>query len=435
MAKSRLPLAIAALAAALGAAAQGSYTNQATQNRQQSHKYVYFGEGKADSIEHARLIEQFYDDQFIHAQDPQAPYFLLMSRDSKLAMGVGGNITAIGAYDWHGMIDGVGFTPYDIQMPPDPSHPNAFQTSIGNSSLFLTVFGNHDRIGAFKFYIQAKFGGGGDNHYFKLKKVYATADDWTIGYTKSTFTDPAAQPSTVETSGPNSEADDTRMLIRYMHTFKSGVTMAVAAETPDNNYAVNTSTEAGNVYMPDLSAFMQWSWAKGQHIRLAGIVKGIRYRDLVEARNRYVTGWGVNLSAVLNPCREVTIYGAGYTGQGIGNMINDLSNGTNDVVAMANEPGRMKAPKSYGWYAALQYNFNPNLFSTVIVSQERILPESSMEYGGDQYKYGLYGTANIFYNITSRWQVGAEFNIGKRANIDGAHRMAYRACCLAQFNF
>ena len=116
-------------------------------------------------------------------------------------------------------------------------------------------------------------------------------------------------------------------------------------------------------------------------------------------------------------------------------MINDLSNGNNDVVAMASAPGTMKAPLSYGWYAAMQYNFSPSLFSTLIVSQERILPESGMAYAGTEYKYGLYGTANIFYNITPRWQVGAEFNIGKRSNVDGDHRMAYRACCLAQFNF
>lgn len=435
MSITRVYAALAMLSAAFCANAQSTLVGEARQQKVQSHKYVHFGEGKADSIEHARLIEQFYNDQFTHAQDPQAPYFLLMSRDSKIAMGVGGSITAIGAYDWHGVIDGVGFTPYDIPIPANHSQPNAFQTSIGNSSLFLTVFGNHDRIGAFKFYIQAKFAGGGDSHYFKLKKAYATAGDWTLGYANSTFTDPASQPSTVETSGPNSEVSDTRILVRYMHTFRHGITLAVSAETPDNTYVVDNTTEAGNTYMPDFSAFVQWSWASSQHLRLAGIVKGIRYRDLVEARNRYVTGWGVNLSTVFNPCSHITVYGAGYTGRGIGNMINDLSNGNNDVVAMASAPGTMKAPLSYGWYAAMQYNFSPSLFSTLIVSQERILPESGMAYAGTEYKYGLYGTANIFYNITPRWQVGAEFNIGKRSNVDGDHRMAYRACCLAQFNF
>ncbi|MCM1451342.1 MAG: DcaP family trimeric outer membrane transporter [Clostridium sp.] len=423
------------LASVLGANAQTSYVEEAHKKDLESHKYVYFGDGRADSIEHARLIEQFYTDQFRHAQDPQAPYFLLMSRDSKIAMGVGGNITAIGAYDWHGMIDGDGFSPYSISIPADHARPNAFQTSIGNSSLFLTVFGNHDKIGTFKFYIQAKFAGGGDDHYFKLKNAYATAGDWTLGYTLSTFTDPGAQPSTVETTGPNSEMINRRVLVRYMHSFRNGLTIALSAENPDNTYVTNAYTEAGNVYMPDFSGFVQYGWGHNEHIRLSGIVKGIRYRDLVEQRNRYATGWGVSLTTVFRPCRQLTVFGSGYTGQGIGNQINDLSLGSNDLVAMSTEPGKMKATLSYGWYAALQYNFSHRLFSTLIVSQERILPKSGMAYSGDDYKYGLYGAANLFYNITSRWQIGAEFNIGKRSNINGSHRMAYRACCLAQFNF
>lgn len=435
MSCTRIPIALACIASILSTSAQSSYTEEAHQKALQSHHYVYFGEGRSDSIERARLIEQFYTDQFRHAQDPQAPYFLLMSRDSKIAMGMGGNITAIGSYDWHGMIDGDGFAPYSISIPANHAAPNAFQTSIGNSSLFLTVFGNHEHIGNFKFYIQAKFAGGGSSHYLKLKNAYATAGDWTVGYTLSTFTDPAAQPSTVETTGPNSEPTSRRVLLRYMHSFHNGVTLALAAENPDNTYATNEYTQAGNVYMPDVSGFVQYGWGHNQHIRLSGIVKGIRYRDLVEQRNRYVTGWGVSLSTVFNPCREITVYGSGYTGQGIGNQINDLSLGNNDLVALTTDHGRMKAPMSYGWYAALQYNFSHRLFTTLIVSQERILPKCNMAYGGDDYKYGLYGTANLFYNITSRWQVGAEFNIGKRSNINGDHRMAYRACCLAQFNF
>lgn len=435
MTASRLTIALPLLAIAIGASAQSTYTQQAQEQKEQSHKYVYFGDGNPDSTEHARLIRQFYSDQFTNAQDPQAPYFLMMSRDSKIAMGVGGSIVGIASYDWHGMIPGPGFVPYDIPIPANPANVNAFQTSLNNSSLFFTIFGNHDRIGSFKFYIQAKLGGSGNSHAIQLKKAYAVAGDWTIGYAKSTFTDPAAQPSTVETSGPNSKADNTRMLIRYMHPFKKGITAAVSLETPNNTYLTNSTTEAGNIYMPDFSAFLQWSWAQNQHVRIAGIVKGIRYRDLVEQRNRYLTGWGVFLSTVSNPCREITLYGAAYTGQGIGNAINDLSNGDNDAIALTTEPGRMKASRSYGWYAAMQYNFSHNLFTTLIVSQERILPSKGMAYDGDQYKYGLYGTANVFYNITPRWQVGAEFNIGKRANIDGQSRLAYRVGALAQFNF
>lgn len=43
---------------------------------------------RTDSI--ALVIERFYADQFHHFQDPEAPYFMFVSRDSKLSMGIGG---------------------------------------------------------------------------------------------------------------------------------------------------------------------------------------------------------------------------------------------------------------------------------------------------------------------------------------------------------
>lgn len=51
------------------------------------------------------------------------------------------------------------------------------------------------------------------------------------------------------------------------------------------------------------------------------------------------------------------------------------------------------------------------------------------------YKYGLYGAANVFWNLTPRIQVGAEFNIGKRQNFNGMRRWARRVGAMCQFSF
>ena len=69
-----------------------------------NHKVLTFGAYDSlpptpkDSIR--RIIEMFYVDQFRHFDDPQAPYFLFMSRDATLAMGVGGAVRMRGYYDW-----------------------------------------------------------------------------------------------------------------------------------------------------------------------------------------------------------------------------------------------------------------------------------------------------------------------------------------------
>lgn len=422
------------LLAAAAIAAQGqSVAEQRHQELNKSHRVILFGEGEADSAEYINLLDQFYADQFRQAQDPRAPYFMLMSRDANMAMGVGGLIKARAMYDWHGTnIDGADFVPFLIPMHADPASVNSLQTTLGGTALFFSVFGNNSHFGKYQLYVEGQFKG---NDHFVLKKAYAIVGDFTLGYTKSTFVDPASQPSTIEGAGPNSECDDTRNLLRFMHSVGKKFTYAVSVEQPDDQIpSVAGQYEAGSIFMPNVAAFVQLG-RKSSHIRLAGLVKGMRYRNLVAGGNHYKMGWGLNLTTVFAPVPALTVYAAVNTGQGISSMVNDLSHGVTDLIGYADGSGRMYAPRSYGWYAALQYNYRPNLYSTLGVSQERIMPRSDSAYGAGDYKYGLYGVANLFWDVVPRCTVGAEFDLGRHATMDGEKRMGYRACLLAQFSF
>lgn len=431
-----MPVAVAA--AMLAPASALADTNTPVEIQKQklldNHRVIALNGDAPDSSAVRERIAQFYNDQFRHAQDPRAPYFMLMSRNGNMAMGIGGMVKVIGAYDWDGSIDGLGFAPYSIPIPRNPEGNTAFQASPAKSALFFTVFGNDKRFGDYKIYIEAKFSKG-NNYSFGLGKAYATVGDWTLGYANTTFCDPGAQPSTIDTDGPNSEVDYSTVLLRYMHTFRRGVTLAVSVESPDSQVPASPQCSSTKDFMPDIAAFAQYSWASGQHIRLSGIARGLRYRDLVSETNHKQIGWGLHLSTAFRPVAPLTIYAAGITGRGIGSIVNDLQDGENDLLPYSDRPGRMYAPQSYGWYAAAQYNFTPSLFSTIIFSQQRILPKSGSDYGGDQYKYGLYATANIFWDITPRCQVGAEYNMGRRCNIDGTARNGYRISLLAQLSF
>lgn len=431
----RLFLTTLALAATLIPTMAQAPVDQQQEALNREHKIVFFGEGNAqnDSATQLSLINRFYMDQFRHSQDPRAPYFLLMSRNGKMAMGVGGTIKVIGDYDWDGSMDGTDFSPFDIPIPVNAADRTRFQASIGQTNLFFTVFGNDDRFGDYKLYLEAKFVSGA-SHNFALKKAYVTAGDFTVGLANSTFTDPATQPATIETEGPNSELSYSRILFRYMQKTSNHFSFAVAAENPEDQIGDYANSIGTSAYMPNFAAFVQYNWGK-QHVRLSGLVKPMRYRNLVSDKNDYLAGWGVSLTTIFRPVAPLTVYAAGNTGYGIGSEVNDLSCGDNDLMPYSNKPGEMYTPQSFGWYVGLQYNYRPNLFSTVIVSQERLLLKDNTLSDATQYKYGLYGTANIFWDITPRCQVGAEFNIGKRSNVDGTNRLAYRAGVLAQFSF
>ncbi len=405
----------------------------------ESHKTVYIDGHPADIHTQAYVdsirnkISAFYYDQFRHFSDPAAPYFLFLSKDAQLAMGIGGCVRMRGYYDWGGAIPASGFAPYLIPMDPSPTDMRHLGTTPAGTALFFRVLGRNKSLGDYQLYIEANFNGY-QSRDFHLKKAYAVINDFTIGYANSTFSDPAALPPTVDAQGPNNKISPTSVLVRYMPTFKERWTVAVSVETPEPSLAVdNESTEKVSVWMPDFAAFGQYQWAPGQHVRLAGIVRTLSYRDMIEARNHNTVGWGVMLSSVARPAYAVTTYANVCYGHGYQSLGGDLLIGSYDLIGDPDTPGRLYSPASFGWCFGVQYNFRPELFVSVSASQTRYLPAKAVS--PDEYKYGLFGAVNVFWNLTPRMQVGAEFDLGERRNFSGEHRRAKRFGAMAQFSF
>lgn len=441
--KSRfLPTAYAviALMAATNVVADAqSYVDDQIDSLSHSHKFVsvdrnQIGESNAayvDSIR--RKITMFYYDQFRHFSDPAAPYFLFMSKDANLAMGIGGCVRLRGYFDWGGAIPASGFAPYLIPMTPDPTNMRQFGTTPAGSTLFFRVLGRNKTLGDYQLYIEANFNGyqGRDFH---LKKAFAQINDFTVGYANSTFSDPAALPPTVDAQGPSNKISPTSTLIRYMPTFKNRWTVAVSVETPADQMAVdNVATKKVTNWVPDFAAFGQYQWAPGQHVRLAGIVRALSYRDLVAGQNHNLAGWGLQLSSVAHPAYPLTTYVTVSYGKGYQSMCGDMMIGAYDLVGDPDRRGELYAPASYGWCVGVQYNFRPNLFVSASASQNRYLPSHAID--PNEYKYGICGDVNIFWNMTPRMQVGAEFDLGMRRNFSGEHRWARRIGAMAQFSF
>lgn len=401
-----------------------------------SHRVVWLDGNespKASSDSIKETIEMFYFDQFRHFQDPDAPYFLFMSKDASLAMGIGGCVRMRGWYDWGGAQPTSVFSPYLIPIDRNPAKMRRFDTSPAGTCLFFRVIGRNKTLGYYQLYIEANFNGY-ETRDFRIKKAYAMVNDFTIGYASSTFSDPAAVPPTVDANGPNNKIGPTAVLVRWMPTFRERYSIGISVETPSTQVDVdNIMTTKADSWMPDFAALAQYEWRRGEHVRLSGIARTLSYRDLKAARNHNIVGWGVMLSSVARPWAPLTTYASVSYGKGYGSTGGDLQVGNYDLAGDPERPGRMYAPASYGWNIGLQYNFKPNLFTTVTASQTRYLPKNGID--GNEYKYGLFFAANVFWNLTPRMQVGAEIDLGKRQNFDGRHEWGHRAGALAMFSF
>lgn len=400
-----------------------------------SHQVVITGEGDTahqDSIQ--RMIDMFYIDQFHHFQDPLAPYFLLMSRDANLAMGVGGAVRMRGWSDFDGSVPINGFSPYMISVPASPEHRRRIGGTPGGTSLFFRVIGFNTLVKNFNAYIQCDFSGP-NNVGFKLKKAYVTIQDFTVGYATTTFADPSAEVPTIDGAGPNGKASHTSMLVRWMHDFNSHWSMAASVEMPSSQTdADGTRTQKLDDYFPDIVSFGEYSWSHDQHIRLAAIMRVIPYRDLVALRNRSMIGYGVQTSAVIKPINTFTLYSAVNAGRGISSYLGDLSIGNYDLVTDNANPGRLVAPWTLGISAGVKYNFLYNVYACAAYGHARYFNDHA-SLVPDDYRYGHYVAANIFWDLTPRLQVGAEYLWGQRRNFNGEHAHANRIDVLFQFAF
>ena len=386
---------------------------------------------EADSIR--KVVSTFYYDQFKHFRDPDAPYFLFMSREAGFTLGLGGAVRMRAFYDWGGAMPNTMFAPMQIPIPANPLNMRRFGTTPSGTYVFLRAIGHNKVIGDYQLYIEADFTGyqGLD---FRLKKAYAMVGDWTLGYATSTFSDPGAQAPVLDAAGANNKFSNTAVLVRYMHSWRNNWFLAASVETPSTAIeATAPSAAPGANWLPDASAFFQYQWERGQHIRLSGIVRSLTYRDLAESKTHTVAGWGVQLSGTAHPERHLTTFLTANYGKGYAGLGGDLMLGNYDLIGVPDTPGKMYAPRSLGWCLGVQYNFRPELFASASVSQTRLLPDHAAE--PDEYKYGVFACANVFWSLTPRFTLATEFDWGTRHNFSGEYRSARRANVSAMFTF
>ena len=86
-----------------------------------------------------KLIDRFYADQFRNFQDPNAPYFMFMSKNGDLAMGVGGLVRIRGWFDWNRVMHSNGFSPYLIPMENDPTSRRLLGATPAGTGFFITL--------------------------------------------------------------------------------------------------------------------------------------------------------------------------------------------------------------------------------------------------------------------------------------------------------
>lgn len=381
---------------------------------------------------------------------PGAPRFALVGKNEKFYLGVGAVLKTTFSFDFPDPIhNGAFFKPSEIPFNTTDGNGGLLQFNAGQSNFYINAVampGSKNKVG---FYLN--FDLLGDNYTPSLHNAYLTYRGFLVGYNASLFFEGKAVTPTIDKAGPNSSNYMAIPLIDYTHDFHNGIEVGVGLEMGDVSTTDPRFAYSVNRRLPDVPAYIEFYNKNDRrtNFRLSVLARDLQYYSqsivggtMYENEGRHnVFAWGVKGSGTLGlSCNFIVYYMAAY-GRGIESYFRDFQKHGLDLVPYREGTDKMVAPAMWGGYIGLQYNWSRKCFSTVTYSLLRDYAENypvntdKTTLWIDQYKYGQYLAANVFYSITPELKWGLEWDWGRRVNFSGDSRHDNRIQTMLQLSF
>lgn len=380
---------------------------------------------------HPEIMRVLYDTSEYHFQDASAPRFLMIDREGNTLLGIGGFVEGVMQYDFAGAVDNAYFIPQQIAVPSDPKMRNRFAGDATRSNVFLQLL-RRTKWGLLNVYLQGEFSG--NNYGMKLKQGYVRLHNVTAGYAYSTFWDFTSCVPTIDYQGPVAAMYRANLMFQYRKPFGDHFVAAIGAEVPDVSMTYTPgANEKISQRCPDIPAYVQYQWGSGQsHVRASAVFRELSYRNMVKKENKFVTGFGIQLSGITKIANVAEVYYEAIYGKGIGCYLNDLCGFGYDLISNGAD-GTMKAPQAFGVVGGLRLNLSSKVFVSSAYSLCRLYDQENM--GPDAYRRGNYAVVNCFYTPFEDFQIGVEYLHGRRTDMDHEHGTANRFNAMVKYSF
>ncbi|HTS43334.1 MAG TPA: DcaP family trimeric outer membrane transporter [Puia sp.] len=261
-----------------------------------------------------------------------------------------------------------------------------------------------------------------------------------VGQTNSPFMDGDVWPNTAEYWGPSGMVFYRNIQIRYA-PLKGDNEVFIALERPGTSadkgvleYPESLDSVKAQLQLPDLSAHYKRSGNWG-HVQIAGMLRQLKWKDLSTngTVNGHVTGWGLNLSTVLNISKADIFRGSFVYGEGVENYMQDAPVDVGTTISSSGAIGG-KALPVYGILAFLDHYWTPKWCTAIGYSSVHI---TNTDLGSpDAYKNGQYVIVNISVTPVKNFWAVAELQWGKRDNFsDGFSSNATKIQFSFKYNF
>lgn len=398
------------------------------------------GNDCCDQLETMSMTTDAYHETHRYGfQQPQKPQFIFSTPNHKYSLALGGFVALRASYDFDGISDNRDFIPYDIPLTANYNNRQQLMLDASTSRLYLKAMANTEALGRVIVYIDGDFrGGSGENSYTpRLRSAYLSFLGFTFGRDVTTFCDLAAAPTTIDFQGPNAYNFNFATMIRYEFDFANDhLKMGVAAEMPQVSGTYNDYYLAMRQRIPDIPVYLQFAWGaeRDSHIRVSGVFRNMYVRNFLDERNKSLFGWGAQLSGTIKLFPWIRLFMNGVYGKGITPYIQDLTGSGLDFLPDNTNGSDIKVMPMWGWQAAAQFNLSRRMFVSGGFSMVNVDRETGYSFN-EEYKQGRYIFGNIFYSLTPRCTIAAEYLYGSRKNMDGVKAHANRVSLQLQYHF
>ena len=372
-------------------------------------------------------------------QQVDSPGFIFTNTKNTLSLAVGGYVALRASYSFDNAVQNIDMVPYNVPIETGFASRQALGMDATTSRLFMRAIMHPARLKSpVVAFFDADFRGGSEGSYTpRLRSAYVSVAGFTFGRDVTTFCDLTAAPTTIDFQGPNAYNFNFATMIRYEHAFLNNHLKAgIAAELPAVSGSYGESLSAVPQRVPDFPMYVEYLWGahRQSHIRASAVLRNMYLYNNARQTTTDLFGWGVQFSGNIQVHRMLQFFMNGTYGEGITEYIQDLTGAGLDFTPNPTDPSRVQTMPMWGWQVAAQVNIVPSLFVSGGYSMVQVQHKNGY-YADNQYRRGQYAFGNVFYSVTSRLKIAAEYLWAARKNMDGNHNHANRINLLVKYSF
>ncbi len=266
----------------------------------------------------------------------------------------------------------------------------------------------------------------------RLRHFYAVYNRWLVGRTWGILTNIYSVPTTLDFQSGDAIAASRRAQIRYERGISENMKVAVGIEMlefPDID--ANGFDGKSSMLLPAFAARVTLRSKLDSKMMFGGSVYQLRWDGLETGPNAAAVGWGFVFSGCQNFSKKLGVRWNISGGDGWGtNVFATLGSGS---TAILTPDGKLETQFMWNLDASIAYNISP----IVVMNLQGawINTDPSQYRGVNEYKSGAIGHLNFIYSPVKSINVGAEYQIAQRKNIDGKSGIANRIQFSAKYIF